>query len=116
MADALDAQALARWRLVLGQLAEERLPRSGGGEGYERMDRVLDYLYGREHGRRGLRTSGDGREGGRGPSAFTVPDWIRQVRELFPADTCEVITRLRALGMPAKAALISASSVSSCLR
>ena len=89
MADALDTLALARWRLVLGQLAEERLAGANGSEAYERMDRVLDYLYGREHGRRGLRT----REGGRGPSSFTVPDWIRQVRELFPADTCEVITR-----------------------
>jgi hypothetical protein len=95
VADALDALALARWRLVLGQLAEERLAASAGSESYERMDRVLDYLYGREHGRRGLRTSGSGRDGGRGPSAFTVPDWIRQVRELFPADTCDVIRRWR---------------------
>jgi Mg-chelatase subunit ChlD len=93
VADAIDAQALARWRLVLGQLAAERLPGLDGNEGYGRMDRMLDYLYGREHGRRGLRTGDGGRDGGRGPSAFTVPEWIRGVRELFPADTCEVITR-----------------------
>jgi uncharacterized protein with von Willebrand factor type A (vWA) domain len=92
MPDPDEPTARARWRLVLGRFAEERLPGALAGEQrHGRMDAMLDYLYGREYRRRGLREPGRG--GGREPSALTVPDWIRGVRELFPADTCEVITR-----------------------
>lgn len=84
------ARAAARWRLVLGRYAEEGLPGSlGAGGGYARMDRILDHLYGREYEGRGLR----GGAGGGGPSALAVPEWIREVRELFPQETCDVITR-----------------------
>jgi Mg-chelatase subunit ChlD len=102
MADGGDRLALGRWRLVLGKVAEPRLPGLGGGgqmgmDRLARMDRMLDYLYGREHARRGLRLGGGARTGGGAAgsddSVFTVPDWIREVRELFPADTCEVLTR-----------------------
>jgi Mg-chelatase subunit ChlD len=57
------------------------------------MDRVLDYLYGREYKSRGVRGEGDSRLGGSEESVFTIPDWIREVRELFPADTAEIIQR-----------------------
>jgi Mg-chelatase subunit ChlD len=84
--------ARARWRLVLGHFAERGLPSSlGGTPGYGAMDQALDFLYGREYGRRGVRSAD--RSGGGGPSQLTIPDWIRKVRELFPNDTCEVITR-----------------------
>jgi Mg-chelatase subunit ChlD len=84
--------ARARWRLVLGRFAERGLAGALGGAGaYGRMDHVLDFLYGREYDRRGVRSAE--RSAGDGPSQLTVPDWIRQVRDLFPADTCEVITR-----------------------
>jgi Mg-chelatase subunit ChlD len=71
---------------------------AGGGQGlgpgrYGQMDRVLDYLYGREYQGRGVRQEGDSRYGGSEESVFTIPDWIREVRELFPADTAEVIQR-----------------------
>jgi hypothetical protein len=33
------------------------------------------------------------RDADRSASALQVPEWIREVRDLFPADTCEVITR-----------------------
>ncbi|HEX9296145.1 MAG TPA: VWA domain-containing protein [Polyangiaceae bacterium] len=94
MSDVDHARALARWRLVLGRFAEERVPLQGNAS-LARMDQMLDYLYGREYARRGVR-AGSGSPGGgagRGPSTLTVPDWIREVRGLFPADTCEVITR-----------------------
>lgn len=84
------ARAAARWRLVLGRFAEDRLPGALGAGGYSPMDRILDHLYGREYQGRGVR-SGSG--GGTGPSVLSVPEWIREVRELFPQDTCEVITR-----------------------
>ena len=45
------------------------------------MDSVLDFLYSREYSEeQGIR-----KEGGRGASSLTVPEWIGKVRELFPA-------------------------------
>src|SRR5262245_36554734 len=102
------AAALARWRLILGRFAEPSLGAPGGaGSKQCRMDRVLDYLYGREYRGRGVRggagkgkgagEGGDGpndsREGGNAESILAVPDWIQQVRELFPADTAEIIQK-----------------------
>lgn len=87
----LAARAAARWRLVLGRFAEERLPGAlGAGDGYARMDRMLDHLYGREYEGRGVRAGGGA---GQGPSVLAIPEWIREVRELFPQETCDVITR-----------------------
>ena len=97
--DAAEAQAAARWRLVLGRFAEASLPGLLGGDGtYGRMDQMLDYLYGREYAGRGVRRpggprQGDSREGALDPSQLSVPEWVGQVRELFPEETCEVITR-----------------------
>jgi Mg-chelatase subunit ChlD len=100
-----DVDAL-RWRLILGRFAEPCLGGAGGqGSCQSRMDRVLDYLYGREYRGRGVRGAGGGgagagddddnesRYGGAGPSIFSVPEWIQQVRELFPGDTAEIIQR-----------------------
>ncbi len=79
--------------------------RSGhGGAGepgnYERMERVLDYLYGREYANRGVRgKGGDGdadpadRTGGAGESVLAIPDWLHDVRELFPRETVEILER-----------------------
>jgi len=88
---------LARWRLVLGRFAEPCLGSPGAqGSKQQQMDRLLDYLYGREYAGRGVRSrSGDedSRLGGDAESLLTAPDWIRQVRELFPNDTAEIIQR-----------------------
>lgn len=78
---------LARWRLVLGRFAQETLP-CGGGKGYGRMERALDYLYGREYGGRGVRAGG---AGSLDPSVLAIPEWLREVRDLFPKETVEVI-------------------------
>ena len=41
---------ILRWRLVLGRFSERSLGACGpGGSNKSRMDRVLDYLYGREY-------------------------------------------------------------------
>jgi Mg-chelatase subunit ChlD len=93
--------AVARWRLVLGRFADQGLGAGGGGPGqalagqYGRMERVLDYLYGREYANRGVRggADGQGKMGGSGPSAMYLPDWIRELRELFPRDTVEIVER-----------------------
>jgi Mg-chelatase subunit ChlD len=58
------------------------------------MDRVLDYLYGREYAGRGVRGDrSQGRSGGSEESVLAVPDWLQGVRELFPRETVEVIER-----------------------
>lgn len=100
-ADPAQTLALERWRLVLGRFAEPALGALGGDERCQHMDRVLDYLYGREYRGRGIRGAegdqgenpSDNRQGGMGESVLTVPDWIQQVRELFPRETAEIIQR-----------------------
>ena len=98
---------LGRWRLILGRFAEPCLGAAGGaGSKQCRMDRVLDYLYGREYRGRGVRGGvgqgkgaagrdgeSESREGGDAESVLAVPEWIQQVRELFPADTAEIIQK-----------------------
>ena len=122
MADEKDRLALQRWRLVLGRFSERSLAGSGGGaldagQGgmpgggrrsggsggvigpggaarYDRMDRALDFLYGREYARRGVRgTHSDDRTGTAGESVLAIPDWLKDVRELFPRETVEVLER-----------------------
>jgi len=93
-----DEESLQRWRLVLGRFAEPCLGSCGGpGTSMSRMDRVLDYLYGREYHGRGVRKQspeeGNDRYGGDESSILTIPDWIQQVRELFPNDTAEIIQK-----------------------
>lgn len=85
-----DEEALARWRLVLGRFAEPRLG-CLGKSGEQRMDALLEFLYRREYGGRGLRE--EDRSGGSEPTALTVPEWLSEVRELFPAETLEVLER-----------------------
>jgi Mg-chelatase subunit ChlD len=85
-------QALARWRLVLGRFADEQMPLGGCGQQYARMDRVLDYLYGREYKQRGVRDS-DSRQGGSQASELYVPEWIKELRDLFPTDTVEIVEK-----------------------
>lgn len=86
-----------RWRLVLGKYAEQGL--AGGGLGalgtaQGRMDRALEYLYGREYKGRSLREGqGSGGPGSLDPSQLTLVTWLNEVRELFPNDTAEVIEK-----------------------
>ena len=98
MSDNLDRLALARWRLVLGRFADRGLglpagagpgtaagAGPGGADRYDRMDRALDFLYGREYSRRGVRDRQTGdRTGTPGESVLAIPDWLKQVRESFP--------------------------------
>ncbi len=85
--------SVERWRLVLGHYSEKHLPDALDRQG-ARMDRALDYLYGREYEGRGVRPDGSRRRaGGLGPSWFTVPRWLGEVRKLFPKSAVEIIER-----------------------
>jgi len=85
-------ERLVRWRLVLGKAAEELDGRCGMSAEDLAADASLGWLYDREGGgleERDVRT----REGGSGPSALSVPDWLNQVHKLFPKETIERLER-----------------------
>jgi Mg-chelatase subunit ChlD len=86
--------AMARWRLMLGRFADNAMPNAMNGQQCQ-MDAALDYLYGREYRGRGMRDGkpGDNRQGGSEASQITIPDWLNQVRELFPRETVEIIEK-----------------------
>jgi Mg-chelatase subunit ChlD len=83
--------SLPRWRLVLGKYAEPGLPGGGLGPDQVRMDRALEYLYGREYRGRGVR-EGD-RQGSLDQSQPTLVTWLHEVRELFPRETVEIVEK-----------------------
>ena len=89
-----DDLSRSRWRLVLGKFADKSLqcPLDRRNR-YGKMDRVLNFLYGREYKDRGVRDHIESRQGGDADSVLEVPDWLHQVRELFPQETAEVLQR-----------------------
>ena len=91
MAD--EQEILNRWRLVLGKYASGQIPFSSGAVNLKLMDmeNVLDYLYSREYGEeQEIRKD---RRGGSDGSQLTVPDWLHQVKKLFPKRTVEILER-----------------------
>lgn len=83
---------LDRWRLILGRYAERRMQLQGGSNGANvRLDRALEFLYGREYQGRGLRT--EVAPGSLTDSQLTLVTWLGEVRELFPNETVEVIEK-----------------------
>jgi len=94
-----------RWRLVLGEAADNGLNNPGMGRDAQAADAALEWLYGRDEGRserdimgqrrqgsgdgQGEGESGDQRGAGGGPSQLSVPDWINEVHRLFPKETIE---------------------------
>jgi Mg-chelatase subunit ChlD len=88
------AHMLARWRLVLGEDAEGQGIGTGADERYDRIERLIGFLFNRadsqQHG--GTRPPKD-RRGGKEESRLTVPEWVDQVRELFPHQVKEVLER-----------------------
>lgn len=87
-------KALQRWRLALGRFSAGALPNTLDAQS-QRMDSALNFLYSREYNGRGVRGSRSGDSGGGSldPSQLTVPHWLNEVRELFPAQSCEIIEK-----------------------
>ena len=87
-----DDKSLGRWRLVLGKYAERQMPQTMT-ETQQRMSAALEKLYSREYSGRGVR---QGRELGPGsldPSQLNIPQWLGELRDLFPEETCKRITQ-----------------------
>jgi Mg-chelatase subunit ChlD len=83
---------LTRWRLILGEAADSACRSAGcslSGEALA-MDAAMDWLYGRddEDGARNI-----SRQGGRGGSVLTTPQWINDIHRLFPRETIERLER-----------------------
>jgi uncharacterized protein with von Willebrand factor type A (vWA) domain len=90
-----DPHTLARWRLVLGKVAEAHGISCAGHGDAERVERLVGFLFesGDGHGRgKGGGHSSD-RAAGLGPSQLTVPDWVDAVNELFPHQSKEVMQK-----------------------
>ena len=73
-----DGERLRRWRLVLGQPAEDALGAGLSGDALG-MDRALAALYDAE------------RKGGLGPSSPNVARWLGDIRTYFPASVVQVM-------------------------
>ena len=83
-----EKEMLSRWRLVLGQFADDNLPLEGSDGD---ADDALSFLYDREYGSgRDIR---QGQSGGRGASILTVPQWISKVKTLFPKQTADILQK-----------------------
>lgn len=83
---------LARWRLVLGKYAKPKMPDCLSGE-QQRMENALETLYSREYKGRGVRQDSKLGPGSLDPSQLNVPQWLNEIKELFPKSTCEKITK-----------------------
>ncbi|MCZ8520374.1 MULTISPECIES: VWA domain-containing protein [Paenibacillus] len=93
------SEQLSRWRLILGEAAEERL--SGLGAGAELldseqrlMDEALAAIYDGTSGSFGgdeEHADGRRRSAGSGPSAPRLARWLADIRSFFPSDVVSVI-------------------------
>ena len=93
-----------RWQLMLGHYSQNELGAPSGQGSMNaadaNRDRLLAYLYDREYHNRQYEGQ---RSGGRGASPMTAPEWLNEVRELFPRSSCEILQRqaLERYGMQA---------------
>jgi Mg-chelatase subunit ChlD len=76
-----------RWRLALGRYSQNALGGLGGRDAD--ADRVLDYLYAREHQKRG-QTWRKG-PGSLDPTQMTAINWLGKARSVFPNAVFEVL-------------------------
>ncbi len=87
-----DPHILARWRLVLGKVAESHGISCTGQADAERVEQLVGFLFEPGEGDEGGGRSSD-RSAGLGPSQLTVPDWVDAVNELFPHQSKEVMQK-----------------------
>ena len=96
MPTAVDQEQLKRWRLILGQHAQESLAGMGGAGGCELsaeqigMDEALAAIYDETSGE-GEGQRGRQRSAGLGPSAPSLAKWLGDIRSYFKEDVVTVI-------------------------
>lgn len=79
-----------RWRLLLGRYAERQFGAClGGMDG--RRDGALEYLYGREYDKRGIKPAGGPRSAGLDPTQMKALDWLSDTKGLFPQKVFETL-------------------------
>lgn len=81
-----DAQS--RWRLILGRYSEKQLGQclsKGDGE----RDQALDYLYGREYAKRGIKSGKSPKGASLDPTQIKALDWLTRSEKLFPESVFE---------------------------
>lgn len=91
---------LNRWRLILGNFAEDNLEIDGE---YSEIDETLNFLYDREYFENNgyhlnnldnLDDLNDSKKRfGKEKSVLTVPKWISKVKKLFPKETVEIMQK-----------------------
>ena len=86
----MSRDARARWRLILGRYSERQLGGSLSRDDAER-DGALDYLYGREYARRGLKPGQQQKGASLDPSQVSALDWLVRTEKLFPQKVSERI-------------------------
>ena len=87
-------EQVKRWRLILGQYADEHLNSNNNLGIYDKqIDQALDYLYQHEYRSRGLlmedKNQLNSKYGGKESSVYNTVNWLRQSRKLFPKSTFE---------------------------
>ncbi|MEI0538539.1 VWA domain-containing protein [Brachyspira pulli] len=87
----IDYNNLNRWRLILGNFAENNIQLNNE---YSEIDEALGFLYDREYSEESGYANFDKEDktrGGRGKSTLTVPTWVAKVKKLFPKKTVEIM-------------------------
>jgi Mg-chelatase subunit ChlD len=83
-------QMLARWRLVLGETAEQHGISLGDDEEIQRIDALVGFLFGPGGGD----SRSQDRHGSTGPGhAMNIPRWVDEVGQLFPREAKEIMER-----------------------
>jgi Mg-chelatase subunit ChlD len=83
-----------RWRLLLGQAAEENLAEEGAaGRILDRDDAAMDGALAALYDRDGAEDAGERRSGGLGASAPSVARWLGDIRTYFPSGVVQVMQR-----------------------
>ncbi len=86
MPTTVDKEQLKRWRLILGQHAQESLANMGGAGGCELsaeqhgMDEALAAIYDETSGESGDQPGRGQRSAGLGPSAPNLAKWLGDIR------------------------------------
>jgi Mg-chelatase subunit ChlD len=88
-----DAHTLARWRLVLGKVAEQHGISCAGDADAARVEELVGFLFEGGEGKSGSRRRSGERGAGGSSHGLSVPDWVDAVNELFPHQVKEVMQK-----------------------